>query len=90
MVAIEKGLSGSPIENQKEAVVEHLEEMVESVSNQEITLGETEIYFEDSSVLELEEPSARLQDFEMEEMEECILTLSNLPVKCHDVKALIF
>jgi len=80
LVAIEKGLLGSPIEKHKEAVVEHLEEMVESVSNQEMTWGEMEISFEDSSVQKLEEPSARLQDFAMDEMEDCILTLSDLPV----------
>ena len=92
LVGIEKGILGSPIEKQKEAVVEYLEEMVESVSNQEMTWGEMKISLEEPSVQKLEEPSAtaRLQDFAMEEMEDCILTLSDLPVKCHDVRALIY
>ena len=46
LVGIEKGILGSPIEKQKEAVVEYLEEMVESVSNQEMTWGEMEISLE--------------------------------------------
>ena len=46
LVGIEKGILGSPIERQKEAVVEYLEEMVESVSSQEMTWGEMEISLE--------------------------------------------
>ena len=81
LVGIEKGILGSPIEKQKEAVVEYLEEMVESVSNQEMTWGEMKISLEEPSVQKLEEPSAtaRLQDFAMDEMEECILTVWDLP-----------
>ena len=90
VVAIEKESYEIPIVKQKEAVAESLKEMVESVSKQEMTWGEMEISFVDSSVQKLEEPSARLQDFAMDEMEECILTLSDLPVKCHDVRALIY
>jgi len=81
LIEIEKDLLESPIKKQKETFVEYLEEMVESVSNQEMTWGEVEISFEeDSSLQELDEPSARLQDLAMDEMEECILTLLDLPV----------